>query len=35
MTFLEFISTHPWWTTLWLLIICGAFSGLVNIKIGR
>lgn len=24
MTFADFISAHPWWTTIWLLIICSA-----------
>lgn len=26
MTFFDFVSAHPWWTTWWLLIGAGAVS---------
>lgn len=27
MTVIEFLVAHPWWTTLWLAMICSAFAG--------
>ena len=26
---MELIYSHPWWTTLWLIIICGTIRNLI------
>lgn len=30
MTFVQFIEAHPWWTTLWLLILVGGLAGVAD-----
>lgn len=32
---MELIYQHPWWTTLWLFLICCAFSDISNIRIRK
>jgi hypothetical protein len=31
MTFIDFITAHPWWTTLWLGMIVAALSECVTL----
>lgn len=35
VTLFQYVEAHPWWTLLYLLVICGSFSGLIRITINK
>ena len=30
-----YVDNHPWWTLLYLIVICSSFSGLINVTLLR